>query len=56
MVEVVICGYARSAFTPAKKGELSLTRPDDLGAQVIKGLIKNTGIKDYLCGRWLFNC
>ena len=46
MVEVVICGYARSAFTPAKKGELSLTRPDDLGAQVVKGLIKNTGIKE----------
>ena len=46
MGEVVICGYARSAFTPAKKGELSLTRPDDLGAQVVKGLIKNTGIKE----------
>ena len=33
MTEVVICGYARSAFTPAKKGQLSKTRPDDLAAR-----------------------
>ncbi len=46
MTEVVICGFARSAFTPAKKGRLSLTRPDDLAAQVVKGLIKKTKIKE----------
>ena len=46
MTEVVICGFARSAFTPAKKGQLSLTRPDDLAAQVVKGLIKKTKIKE----------
>ena len=46
MMKVVICGYARSAFTPAKKGKLNLTRPDDLAAQVIKGLIQKTKIKE----------
>ena len=45
MTEVVICGYARSAFTPAKKGQLSKTRPDDLAAEVIKGLLETTGVK-----------
>ena len=40
MTEIVICGYARSAFTPAKKGQLAKTRPDDLAAEVVKGLIK----------------
>ena len=45
MTEVVICGYARSAFTPAKKGQLRKTRPDDLAAEVIKGLLEKTGVK-----------
>ena len=42
--DVVICGFARSPFTPAKKGELSKTRPDDLAAEVVKGLIKKYSI------------
>ena len=46
MTEVVICGYARSAFTPANKGQLSLTRPDNLAAQVVKGLIQKANIKE----------
>ena len=40
----VIAGYARSPFTPAKKGELARTRPDDIAATVINGLIEETGI------------
>lgn len=44
MKNVVICGYARSAFTQANKGELSKLRPDDLAGEVVKGLIKKTGI------------
>ena len=44
MTEIVICGYARSAFTPAKKGQLVKTRPDDLAAEVIKGLIKKNNV------------
>lgn len=45
MTEVVICGFSRSPFTPAHKGMLSKIRPDDLAAQVVKGLIQKTGIK-----------
>ena len=40
----VIAGYARSPFTPAKKGELARTRPDDIAATVINGLIKDAGV------------
>ena len=40
----VIAGYARSPFTPAKKGGLARVRPDDIAATVINGLIKETGI------------
>ena len=36
----MICGYVRSAFTPAKKGGLAKVRPDDLAAGVVNGLIK----------------
>jgi acetyl-CoA acyltransferase len=44
MKNVVISGYCRSPFTPASKGVLSKVRPDDLAAQVIKGLIDKTGV------------
>jgi acetyl-CoA acyltransferase len=44
MNNVVICGYARSAFTQANKGELSKSRPDDLAGEVVKGLIQRSGI------------
>ena len=43
--DVVICGYVRSPFTPAKKGDLAKIRPDDLAAEVVKGLIKKYSIK-----------
>ena len=42
---VVIAGYARSPFTPARKGALARVRPDDLAAQVIRELIARTGVK-----------
>ncbi|MEC4750176.1 thiolase family protein [Methylomicrobium sp. Wu6] len=44
MKNVVISGYCRSPFTPANKGFLNKVRPDDLAAQVIKGLIDKTGV------------
>ncbi len=44
MDNVVIAGYARSPFTFANKGELTKVRPDELAAQVIKGLIEKTGV------------
>ena len=44
MTEVVICGYARSAFTPAKKGQLSKMRPDNLAAEIVKELVAKNKI------------
>ncbi|WP_176084276.1 thiolase family protein [Martelella sp. HB161492] len=44
MINVVIAGYQRSPFTLAQKGALKRVRPDDLAAQVIKGLIARTGV------------
>ncbi|MBT5051542.1 MAG: thiolase family protein [Rhodospirillaceae bacterium] len=44
MKDIVIAGYARSPFTPASRGALTEIRPDDLAAQVIKALVKRTGI------------
>jgi acetyl-CoA acyltransferase len=45
MKNVVIAGYARSPFHFAHKGELIKVRPDDLAAQVVRGLIERTGVK-----------
>lgn len=44
MRNVVIAGYVRSPFTPAKKGDLVKVRPDDLAAQVVRALISRTGV------------
>jgi acetyl-CoA acyltransferase len=44
MSNAVIVGYARSPFTPAHKGELARVRPDDLAAQVVRGLLDRTGV------------
>ena len=47
MKNVVIAGYCRSPFTPAHKGRLIKVRPDDLAAQVVKGLINKTGVNPH---------
>ncbi len=39
-----IAGYVRTPFTPARKGALAGTRPDDLGAHAIKSLLQRTGV------------
>jgi acetyl-CoA acyltransferase len=44
MKKVVVAGYARSPFTPAKKGDLASVRPDDLAGQVVRALVARTGI------------
>lgn len=44
MKKVIIAGYVRSPFTPAKKGALTLVRPDDLAAQVVSALVKKTSV------------
>ncbi len=45
MTNVVIAGYNRSAFTLANKGALRKSRPDDIVAAVIKGLLDKTKVK-----------
>jgi acetyl-CoA acyltransferase len=44
MSKAVIVGYVRSPFTPAHKGELARVRPDDLAAQVVRGLLDRTRV------------
>ncbi len=44
MKQAVIAGYVRSPFTPAHKGALAETRPDDIAAAVIKGLLERSSI------------
>ena len=41
---VVIAGYARSPFHFAKKGGLTKLRPDEMAAQVVRGLLEKTGV------------
>ncbi|RDD63806.1 thiolase family protein [Ferruginivarius sediminum] len=55
MSHAVIAGYVRSPFHFAGKGQLAKVRPDDLAAQVVRGLIDRTGvnpedIEDLICG------
>lgn len=44
MNNVIIVGYARSPFTPALKGALAGIRPDELVAQVVRALVRDSGI------------
>ena len=44
MSEAVIAGYARSPFAPARKGALAKVRPDELMAQVVRGLLERSGV------------
>ncbi len=44
MTNVVIAGYARSPFTPAKKGSLTRARPDELAADVVRALIERSHV------------
>lgn len=44
MSNAVIVGYLRSPFTLANKGALATVRPDDLAAEVVKALVKKTGV------------
>ena len=55
MTRAVIAGYTRSPFHLASKGSLAKVRPDDLAAQVVRGLLEQSGvnpedIEDLICG------
>jgi len=41
---VVIAGYVRSPFQAASKGALVKVRPDEMAAQVVRGLLDKTGV------------
>jgi acetyl-CoA acyltransferase len=45
MTGVVIAGYARSPFTPAQKGSLARTRPDEIAALVVRDLVARSFVK-----------
>ncbi len=44
MTDIVIAAYRRSPFHFAHKGELVKLRPDEMTAQVVKGLLADTGL------------
>ena len=56
MRDAVIVDYARSPFTPAKKGALARLRPDDLAAQVVRGLIARLAIDPALIEDLILGC
>ena len=45
MKTVVIAGYARTPFTPAKKGALAGVRPDEMAAQLVRQFVARSKIK-----------
>jgi acetyl-CoA acyltransferase len=55
-MKAVISAYARSPFHFARKGRLAGVRPDDLGAQVVKGLIQRTGLDPALLDDVILGC
>lgn len=44
MKNIVIAGYARTPFTLSNKGALAKTRPDDLAAAAVRGLVERSGV------------
>ena len=44
MEHAVIVGFVRSPFTLAFKGALAKTRPDEIAAQTVRGLLAKTGV------------
>jgi len=44
MTKAVIAGYGRSPFTPATKGQMAGIRPDEMLAQVVRGLVDKIGV------------
>ena len=55
-MKAVIAGYARSPFHFARKGALASVRPDDLAAQVVKGLLKLTKLDPALLEDVILGC
>jgi acetyl-CoA acyltransferase len=56
MTSTVIAGYIRSPFHLAGKGALARVRPDDLAAQVIRGLLAKTQVDPALIEDIVLGC
>jgi acetyl-CoA acyltransferase len=56
MSNTVIAGYVRSPFHPAGKGALTRVRPDDLAAQVVRGLLARTKVDPALVEDVVMGC
>jgi acetyl-CoA acyltransferase len=56
MTQTVIAGYVRSPFHLAGKGALVRVRPDDLAAQVIRGLLDRTKLDPALVEDIVMGC
>ena len=55
-MKAVISAYVRSPFHFARKGKLAETRPDDLAAQVVQGLMQRTGLDPALLDDVILGC
>ncbi|MCY1277751.1 3-ketoacyl-CoA thiolase [compost metagenome] len=56
MTHAVIAGYARSPFHFARKGALIDLRPDDLAAQVLRGLVEQLDLDPALLEDVIMGC
>ena len=55
MIPVMLAAFTRSPFTFANKGALAIKRPDDIAAEVVKGMVKRedfdpASIEDLILG------
>jgi acetyl-CoA acyltransferase len=55
-MKAVIAAYARSPFHFANKGALAKVRPDDLAAQVVRGLLQRTDLDPALLEDVILGC
>jgi acetyl-CoA acyltransferase len=55
-LKAVIAAYARSPFHFSKKGALAAVRPDDLAAQVVRGLLERTDLDPDLLEDVILGC
>ncbi|MBV6322606.1 thiolase family protein [Duganella violaceipulchra] len=55
-MKAVISAYARSPFHFSRKGKLAEVRPDELGAQVVRGLMQRTGLDPKLLDDVILGC
>ncbi|MES2165391.1 MAG: thiolase family protein [Pseudomonadota bacterium] len=55
-MKAVISAYARSPFHFSRKGKLAEVRPDEMGAQVVRGLMQRTGLDPKLLDDVILGC